>query len=421
MTSGHGEDLGYGVYVSLADEERLVVISPRLDFGWRAARGRVPGTAVLWREHPYEVVDRAAAGKGHRWVLRPWDESSAMRDVVPLDSASVAAAGVLAVAQRRGVRNRLGTMVLLPILGLAPARVQKRWEGDWFFPAELATWISAAVEILGGGVGLIQSLALAAGGEWFLPPVLRFMTVVGPLMVLEAIVRMVLAAAEQEPVGSVLGLPFALFEKSSVPVEPTTDPAVRLFDEDLGVLELVSPVNRIDWGHDGLLPYRNGWYRLDRADREGRSWTYRFTRCDGGREDQPMLCLRPPVAAVFVAPREASPPPSILKTTLVTAAVTLGPRDDQERWAAHLGVDPRWLTVAGALPELVGGLTNLGRDAATAGPFLVVLDVFFIVEGSLRLLAALGGRPMGSLFGWVLRPLYRSSLPPRDPMRDRSC
>lgn len=338
-----------------------------------------------------------------------------MRDVIPLDSATVAATAVRAVAVRRGTRNRLGAVVLLPFLGLAPARVQKRWEGDWFFPAELATWVSAAVEILGGGVGVIQTLGLVAGGEWFLPPVLRFMTVVGPLMVLEAIVRMVLVAADQEPVGSVLGLPFALFEKKVTFVEPVTDPEVRLFDEDRGVLDLVSPVNRVDWGHDGLLPYRDGWYHLERTDREGRSWTYRFARRDGEPDDLRVLRLRPPVAAAFVAARETTPPPSILKTTMVTAAVTLGPQDDQVRWAAHLGVNPRLLTMAGAVPELVGGLTNLGRDATTAGPFIVVLNVFLILEGSLRLLSALGGRPMGSVLGWVLRPLYRSSLPPSGP------
>lgn len=412
MTSGHGEDLGSGVHASPAPDGQLVVTSPRIDLGWRVSRSRVPGTAVVWRDQPFEVVARIPAGAGHRWDLRPWQDAAAMRNVVSLDSATVATVAARAIAERRGARNRLGTMVLLPFLGLAPAKVQRMWEGDWFFPAELATWVSAAVEILGGGVGLIQTLGLVAGGEWFLPPVLRFMTVVGPLMILEAIVRMVLVAADQEPVGSVLGLPLALFERTATAVEPVTDPEVRLFDDDRGVLELVSPVNRVDWGRDGSLPYRNGWYHLDRADREGRSWIYRFVRRDEGPENQRVLRLRPPVAAAFVPPREASPPPSILKTALVTAAVTLGPRVDQERWAAHLGVNPRWLTMAGAAPELIGGFTNLGRDATTAGPLLVVLDVFFILEGSMRLLSALAGRPMGSVFGWVLRPLYRSSLPP---------
>ena len=47
-------------------------------------------------------------------------------------------------------------------------------------------------------------------------------------------------------------------------------PEVRLLDEEGGVLELVSPVNRTDWNHDGRLAYRGRWYGLELVDREGR-------------------------------------------------------------------------------------------------------------------------------------------------------
>ena len=238
------------------------------------------------------------------------------------------------------------------------------------------------------------------------------MAFVGPLMIAEAVVRLVLVLVREEPVGSLVGLPLLLFEKPVVQAAEATEPKVRQLDEEDGVLELVSPTNRVDWGHEGLLPYRNRRFALDRVDREGRRWTYRFILCGDGPGDQPVLHLRPPVATKFVAPRHTAPPPSILRTTLVTAAVTLGPRADQERWAATLGVRPRWLTMAGAAAEFLGGLTNLGRDAAAGGLFFIVLDMYLILEGSLRLLSALGGRPCGSVFGWLVRPLYRSSFPP---------
>jgi len=407
-----GEDLGSGVYVSPAENGQLVVTSPRLDLGWRVASGRVPGTAVMWHGQPFEVAARAGAGNGRRWTLRPWPDAGAMRDVVSLDSQFVVSTAEQSAAERRGERNRMGTTLLLPFLGLAPARVQERWQSEWLFPAELATWLSAALELLGGGFGLIQSLALAFGVEWFLPAPLRFLAFVGPLMVGEGIVRIVLVLAHGEPVGSVVGLPLLVFEKTGVVAAPITDPQVRSFDRDHGVLELVSPINRTDWGHDGLLPFRDGWFILDRADREGRNWTYRFTRCEDGPGNQRTLRLHPPVETPFVSPAHVSPPPSILKTTLVTAAVTLGPQADQERWARHLGVNARWLTMASSTAELVGGLVNLGRDASADGYFFVAFDALLIVEGSWRLLSALGGRPVGSVFGWVLRPLYRSSLPP---------
>lgn len=410
MTNDGGADLGHGVFVSSANAGEVVVVSPRLDLGWRVSVGRVPGTAILWRDQPFEVVARTAAGGGHRWTLRPWLDAGAMRDVIPLDSGYIETTAKRSAADRRGEYNRLGTMFLLPFLGLAPARVQERWRSEWLFPADLATWVSSALELLGGGFGLVQALALAFGNEWFLPAPLRFLAGVGPLMVVEAIVRLVLVSAREEPVGSVVGLPLLLFEKASPPAAPVTEPQVRLFDEGNGVLELVSPTNRADWGREGVLPYRGHWFVLDRADSEGRSWTYRFVFCEEEPAGRPVLHLRTPPTSKFVAPRELSKPPSILRTTLVTAAVTLGPAADQESWAARLDVSPRWLTLAGATAELIGGVANLSGDAAEGGVVFVILDVFLIIEGAVRILAALGGRPMGSVFGWILRPLYRSSL-----------
>lgn len=106
------------------------------------------------------------------------------------------------------------------------------------------------------------------------------------------------------------------------------------------------------------------------------------------------------------------PPPSFLRTTLVSAAVTLGPASDQLLWAEELGVSALWLTVAGAGAELVGGFANLQSDLDAAPAWLVLFDLFLIGEGLLRLGSTLVGRPMGSVFGWVLRPLYRRHLPP---------
>jgi hypothetical protein len=97
---------------------------------------------------------------------------------------------------------------------------------------------------------------------------------------------------------------------------------------------------------------------------------------------------------------------------LITAAVTLGPASDQERWSAELGVRAVWLTVMGAGAELVGGIANLQRDLTSTNQLLILLDFFLVSEGILRLGSVFIGRPMGSIFGWILRPLYRSSLPP---------
>ena len=98
-------------------------------------------------------------------------------------------------------------------------------------------------------------------------------------------------------------------------------------------------------------------------------------------------------------------------TVLVSAAVTLGPGADQEAWGRHLQMNPAWLTVVGALAELVGGLVNLGSGASEGTPLLLLLNFFLVGEGLVRLGSLLAGRLMGSVLGWVLRPLYRRWLP----------
>jgi hypothetical protein len=109
-------------------------------------------------------------------------------------------------------------------------------------------------------------------------------------------------------------------------------------------------------------------------------------------------------------PAPARRPPSILGVSLMAAAMTLAPRADQERWAARHEIRPVWLTVVGGGAELVGGLANLGRDLEAGGVPFILLDLLLIVEGGLRLGAAISGRAMGSVLGLALRPLYRRHL-----------
>jgi hypothetical protein len=70
-----------------------------------------------------------------------------------------------------------------------------------------------------------------------------------------------------------------------------------------------------------------------------------------------------------------------------------------------------WLTLMGAAAELVGGVANLRNDLGPEASLLVFLDFFLVGEGLLRTGSALCGRPLGSLFGLILRPLYHRWLP----------
>jgi hypothetical protein len=136
-----------------------------------------------------------------------------MRTVFHLDTASVEARAVAERGDRRARIFRLLSFPLAPLLGLAPARVQRRWRDSWGFPAGVATSTSALVELAVGGLGLVQLLALVFGADWFLPETVRSLALIGPVLAAEAIVRLVAAAAQNEPVGSVLGVPLALLER----------------------------------------------------------------------------------------------------------------------------------------------------------------------------------------------------------------
>ena len=409
MTGQEGEDLGHGVYVIRGPGSEITVISQKLDLGWSEAGGGVPGTAVLWREGSFEVVAGSKGGRGDRWALRVWDDGLAMREVFSLEEESIREIADDAASAARDARVRKATMLLLPLLGFAPAALQKTWSDGWGFNAERATQMSAVCEMIGGAVGIIQLAGNAFGGETFMPIWLPYL---GLYFFASGFVRLALVAADQEPIGSILGLALLPLASRRISTGPETGPSVRSFDRSLGKLVLESPVHRRDWDRDGSLPFRGEVFRLDRVEHWARSWVYFFLREDSADlRGRVLRVAQSPAARPSSAPVDSAPPP-FLRTMLVSAAVTLGPASDQERWSAELSVRAVWLTVVGASAELLGAIVNLQHDLGSTTGMLVLFNLFLAGEGLLRLGSALIGRPMGSIFGWIVRPLYVSYLPP---------
>ena len=147
----------------------------------------MPGTAVLWCGQSFEVVGRMPAGSGVRWTLRSWDEPSAMRNVFTLNRESVQDIADRTENEVRNRRARGWTLVLLPVLGLAPAVLQKKWANEWGFAAGRATMVSATLEMLAGTVGTVQLVAAAVGAVFFMPLALALP---GPLLFVFGIARL---------------------------------------------------------------------------------------------------------------------------------------------------------------------------------------------------------------------------------------
>jgi len=339
-----------------------------------------------------------------------------MRGVLPLDQESVSAA---AEASQRAARTTgLRPLLLLfsPVLGFAIAPWQRRWRNEWGFPAMLATWTSAIIEVVVGAACVMEIIASMGAGASIFPWLPRPLVYFGFYLFVEGLVRLAQVFADTEPVGTFFGLCAAMLEARPPPVrEPIPAPTVEVFDEAGGALELLSPILRRDWEHRGLLRYRGGRYVLDSTRRLGESWVYGFLRVEAGdHSSAPNLRLLPPRAKVEAPLRDQAP--GVLETVLLSIACTLAPWRFQDRWGWQVGLRPMWFTVMGASAELIGGLSNLGAEGEM-GSMALLLNLFFVFEAVARFaFVALKGRGLGSVIGLPLAPILERYLPEPKPL-----
>jgi len=195
--------------LELATDAERVLVCP-LPKAWTARRDRTlttaehPGTAVSWGSGIFEV--RAAEpveGGGMRYRLAPWDDRHAIRRMESYDSASERVRESGRAEVLRGVGARWVSILLAPLAGLFPGRVQERMETEFGAPA-VAMTISSAIPLLLLGVWGIVERAVGgqlAGGPvlpaWLLPsiPVAMYLAV-------ESALRLASAAAMGRPMGS---------------------------------------------------------------------------------------------------------------------------------------------------------------------------------------------------------------------------
>ncbi len=226
MTSTTHRDLGHGVRVLPGDGNGLVVLSESLDLGWRARVGGASGSAVMWQGSGFEVVDREPWRRGARWRLEPWTGGDVMRVVLPLDEAAIGSAAKAARLAALSTRIRPWLWLLSPVLGFAPAAWQRRWRNTWGYPATIATWLSALLELAVGAAGVIETISAMGAGVSIFPWIPRPIVFISLVLFVEGLIRLAQMAADSEPVGSVFGLVAAVFERRSPKVEEPTPRAV---------------------------------------------------------------------------------------------------------------------------------------------------------------------------------------------------
>ena len=413
MASAPPTEIGHGVTVTVNPEGSIEILSAHLALPLQARQGHVPGTAVSWGGDLFEVISTSRDEKPERFLAFPWRDGEAARRIFRLDDANLAllAAHTREWHEHRRTR-RLGTAIL-PLMGLAPAPLQRAWHNEFGFPMAWATVVSAVPEFLLGITGVIQALVLRMGGTRFLPHGLGWLVPLGAWLALEGTFRLAWALPTGEPLGSVFGLPLLLIPRSRpASAETALRPIALVHDPDGKYLELASPVARHDWSTGTVLPFRGRHWRVLGLRSHAAPWVYAFEACDLVADDAPRAHLAPPRIAELAA---ASPQPDSLRLigrrTLETALFAFAPRAQQQRWGTARGTRPVLVTaVCGAL-EAYGGYYNLHAFGRT-DVWLLPHDLAFIAEGLWRVGVALFTRqPCGSLLGLALTSYYRRWRP----------
>ncbi|MBK8595501.1 MAG: hypothetical protein IPN83_07915 [Holophagales bacterium] len=168
-----------------------------------------PGTAIRWEDALWEVVATGTGpGEGPWYDLAPWDERHAIRLLLPYDETSEAerAADVRDVDRRRAA-GRV-TLLLAPVAGFLPGRVQERLGVELGIRATTLTLASILVPMAVGTYALLMTLAAGFGagmqvGGPAVTPLFPLLSYFLP----ESLLRFGIAWSQDRPVGALLGIP----------------------------------------------------------------------------------------------------------------------------------------------------------------------------------------------------------------------
>lgn len=198
-----------------------VILHSALAKGWTARTPKTltnsehPGTAVLWEEQYYEVVEATALPTGGvRYVLTQWREDHTIRTFESYD----AHAEELRIADHERVRRqrRAGFLANLSgvFLGFLPAPVQMHLENELGVRATRMTLLSCLLPMISLGICIYVQVGARIRGA--LSPVPGLLWPILGLLAVEAVIRFFVAMSQGRPMGSVIGmLAYAIYRPLS--------------------------------------------------------------------------------------------------------------------------------------------------------------------------------------------------------------
>lgn len=197
-----------------ADRHRLagerVILLSALPKGWNArvpktaTSAEYPGTAVLWEDDYYEVVEAVPAEGGRvRYVLAPWRDEHTIRTFEQYDEASEArrlADHALAKKQQRASAGARWSGMLL---GHLPSPVQQHLQNELgLFPARM-TMLSIVPPMVAFTVCIIFTVDAITKSVPSKVPL--WLLIVAGLWFFESLARFLIAMTAQRGVGSIEG------------------------------------------------------------------------------------------------------------------------------------------------------------------------------------------------------------------------
>lgn len=198
-SAAHGGDR-----IAVKPDGTIVLQSP-FNKGWVPRREKdlvhaaFPGTCIQWGEEHFEVVRADPAGGGVRYLLRPWDDSNAIRTMDGYDEESERLRGERRAADAgRRIKRKL-SLGLSIVLGDLPAAMQEEMESEYGVDASRLTLVSIIPLFIWGGGSLVFAMAAMFGAP---PPVPRSLLGPGLYFFVESLVRFAYAMSTRSPMGS---------------------------------------------------------------------------------------------------------------------------------------------------------------------------------------------------------------------------
>lgn len=188
-----------------------VILQSAIPKGWTPrtpkslTHSEFPGTAVLWEEQYFEVIEAAATQSGGvRYVLAEWREDHTIRTFEHYDAATEA----LRIADHDRARRQRRTSVLSRLsgilLGHLPAPVQIHLENELGVRATRMTLLSCLPPLVLLGICVLARVDATMGQAP--SPVLAFLLPVAVMLTSESFIRFFVVMTQGRPMGSLFGV-----------------------------------------------------------------------------------------------------------------------------------------------------------------------------------------------------------------------